>query len=138
MPIYQSQSEEETIHIAANLAREARNGDIFTLSGTLGAGKSVFARAFIQTLMGADVDVPSPTFTLVQTYEAPAFPLWHFDLYRLQDPEEIFEIGWEDAQAGGIMLVEWAEKAGPYLPRKSRPITITVTGDNSRTIEIDE
>ena len=138
MPVHHSQSEDDTINLAKAMAQQAKAGDVFTLNGTLGAGKSVFARAFIQTLMGAGVDVPSPTFTLVQTYEAEKAPIWHFDLYRLQDPDEIFEIGWEDAQGGGILLVEWAEKAGPYLPRHARAIDIEVTGDTTRTITLHD
>lgn len=138
MPVFQSQSEEDTIRIAAETARSAKGGDVYTLNGTLGAGKSVFARAFIQTLMGEDIDVPSPTFTLVQTYEAENAVIWHFDLYRLQDPDEVFEIGWEEAQSGGIMLVEWAEKAGHYLPHRHRTIEIDVTGDTTRTIAVHD
>lgn len=140
MALFTSNSEIETAAIAAQLAQSCRGDDIFMLAGTLGAGKSVFARAFIQSLMGADTEVPSPTFTLVQTYDTPKGPLWHFDLYRLQSPDEIFEIGWEEAISSGISLVEWPERLGPYVPAKARLISITA-GEKTpqqRKIWVDE
>lgn len=138
MPFHHANSEDETNAIAAQLAGSAKPGDIFLLHGTLGAGKSTFARSFIRTLCGKDTDVPSPTFTLVQTYDAPASTIWHFDLYRLQDPDEIFEIGYEDALSEGILLIEWPERLGPHTPKHARNIRITSTGASARRIEIDE
>ena len=85
-------SEAETTALGAKLSHIAQQGDCFALFGTLGMGKSVLARAFIQSACG-DVDVPSPTFTLVQLYDAPDFCIYHFDLYRLKSAEEIFELG---------------------------------------------
>lgn len=137
MPVHHSHSEDDTRLLAANVAAMAKAGDVFTLDAPLGAGKSVFARAFIQSLLGAEAEVPSPTFTLVQTYEADKATIWHFDLYRLQDADEVFELGWEEAQSG-IMLVEWASKAGPYLPPHARAITIDITGETTRTIRIHD
>ena len=93
---YFSSSESDTIALGKKLAHISKRGDTFALFGTLGMGKSVLARAFIQELSGA-TDVPSPTFTLLQSYEGPDFEIYHFDLYRLKSPEEIFEIGMEDA-----------------------------------------
>ena len=113
-------SEDETIKLATQLARLAKAGDTFALYGTLGMGKSVFARGFIQSLTNAE-EVPSPTFTLVQSYEALDFEIYHFDLYRLKSPEEIFELGMEEALYEGVCLIEWPEKMGGYLPKTAFP-----------------
>jgi len=116
--------EAATTVAAAALARTLRPGDVVLLAGPLGAGKTTFARAVIRTLTSADEEVPSPTFTLVQTYETTAGPLWHFDLYRLCDPEEVFELGWEDAVTGGIVLVEWPDRLGRLCPARRLELTL--------------
>lgn len=126
--------EMQTINLGYKLAKMAQVGDCFALFGTLGMGKSVLARAFIQALT-PDEDVPSPTFTLVQTYETPNFDVYHFDLYRIKSAEEIFEIGIEDALYQGVSLIEWPEKMGGYLPRDIFKITITPYS-SGRKIEI--
>lgn len=114
---YLSKCEEDTAAYAARIGDLLRPGDVVCLQGDLGAGKTIFARALIRSLMGDQtMDVPSPTFTLVQTYEAARAALWHFDLYRLEDPEEIYEIGWEEAIAGGISIVEWPQRLGRLAP----------------------
>lgn len=124
---------------AAALAPHMRAGDAVFLRGGLGAGKTAFARALIRALChDPALAVPSPTFTLVQTYDTPTGALWHFDLYRLKDPEEIYEIGWEEALAGGIMLVEWPERlesAGdggesPLAPPDRLEIALETSTDN--------
>jgi tRNA threonylcarbamoyladenosine biosynthesis protein TsaE len=104
--------------LAAELAAAAKPRDLVALHGTLGMGKTSFARAFIRRLLGAEEEVPSPTFTLVQIYDAPVGPIWHFDLYRLKDPEEIWELGFEDALADGILLIEWPDRLGTLLPAR--------------------
>lgn len=114
------ENEEETAKAAAELAAELQPGDAVFLHGTLGMGKSVFARGLIRALTNDPVlEVPSPTFTLVQTYECAGensgFPVHHYDLYRIEDPEEIFELGWEESLTGGITIVEWPERLGPYI-----------------------
>lgn len=116
-------NEEETANFAAQIADEAKAGDVFALYGTLGMGKSVFARGFIQSLTNAE-EVPSPTFTLVQSYEALDFEIYHFDLYRLKSPEEIFELGMEEALYEGVCLIEWPEKMGGYLPKNCFSVQI--------------
>ena len=116
-------TEADTQTIGKTLAKLAQTGDVFALYGTLGMGKSVFARAFVQELCG-NQEVPSPTFTLLQTYEAPNFDIYHFDLYRLKSAEEIFEIGMEEALYGGVSLIEWPDKMGGYLPKDIFKITI--------------
>lgn len=106
-----------TARLAATLAPLLHAGDVVALEGDLGAGKTAFARALIRALTGREEEVPSPTFTLVQTYEAAEFDIWHFDLYRLKKPEEAFELGIEDAMAEGLSLIEWPDRLGPWLPR---------------------
>ena len=105
-----------TARLAAALAPLLRVGDVVALRGELGTGKTTFARALIRALTGGDEEVPSPTFTLVQSYAAPAFEIWHFDLYRLEKPDDAIELGIEDAMADGVTLVEWPERLGPWLP----------------------
>ncbi|MBB3809667.1 tRNA (adenosine(37)-N6)-threonylcarbamoyltransferase complex ATPase subunit type 1 TsaE [Pseudochelatococcus contaminans] len=105
-----------TEHLAAVLAREARAGDVITLSGDLGAGKTTFARAFVRAFVGdSKLDVPSPTFTLMQIYECPRGNVVHADLYRIHDPLELDELGWDEAIDGAVVLVEWPDRAGDCL-----------------------
>ena len=99
-----------TADLARRFARLVKPGDIIALKGDLGAGKTAFARVLIQALAGAAVEVPSPTFTLVQTYETAAGTVWHFDLYRLQSADEAIELGIDQAFAEGISLIEWPER----------------------------
>ncbi len=111
---------EATGRLAASLAALARPGDVIGLSGDLGTGKTSFARAFIAAraaLCGAPAEeVPSPTFTLVQTYEMAAETIWHFDLYRLDRAEDAYELGIEEAFADGLCLIEWPERIALLLP----------------------
>ena len=120
--------------MAAKLAKISKIGDVWALKGTLGVGKSVLARAFIQTLCAAK-EVPSPTFTLVQTYNTPDFDIFHYDLYRLKDPMEIFELGVEEAFYSGVNLVEWPEKMGSFAPRDMWIVEIKPQED-TRVIKI--
>jgi tRNA threonylcarbamoyladenosine biosynthesis protein TsaE len=109
--------ENATAALAARLAALAAPGDIIALSGELAAGKTTFARAFIRA-RGGDETVPSPTFTLVQTYDLPGGAVWHFDLYRLRRPGEAWELGIEDAFRDGISLIEWPERLETLLPAR--------------------
>jgi tRNA threonylcarbamoyladenosine biosynthesis protein TsaE len=115
---YITHTPEETAQVAKIVSHLLEIGDVVLLKGELGAGKSTFARALIQNLCGAHTEVPSPTFTIVQSYEAPKFVLWHFDLYRVNAPEELYELGIEEAYENGVCLIEWPERLGPYLPKK--------------------
>jgi tRNA threonylcarbamoyladenosine biosynthesis protein TsaE len=125
--------EAATARLAQSLAALARRGDVLALVGELGSGKTAFARAFINALPAPNgtapatsepatsepatsEEVPSPTFTLLQTYQRAPAPVWHFDLYRLARPDEVYELGFEDALGEGIVLIEWAERLGPLLP----------------------
>lgn len=120
-------NEVATERLAEQLAALARPGDVIALHGDLGAGKTRFARAFIGHLSG-ETEVPSPTFTLVQTYEAPIGAIWHFDLYRLTAPEEAIELGLEEAFDAGISLIEWPERLGPSLPENRLDIVLDFDG----------
>ena len=123
------------------LAALARPGDIFALEGPLGSGKTALARAFIRALTAESEDVPSPTFTLVQTYETKAGPLYHFDLYRLEAPEEAVELDIDDAFAEGISLVEWPDRLGGLLPRRRLRVILAQGAEKDArivTIEGDE
>ncbi|MEC9235308.1 MAG: tRNA (adenosine(37)-N6)-threonylcarbamoyltransferase complex ATPase subunit type 1 TsaE [Pseudomonadota bacterium] len=130
---------EETEALAAERADGISSPRIILLEGTLGMGKSSFARAFIRHLCGApEMEVPSPTFTLVQGYDSAKGEIWHFDLYRLEDPEEIWELGWEDALSDHICLIEWPDRLGHYTPDDALRITITAgDAENSRIFTIE-
>ncbi|MGY8990362.1 MAG: tRNA (adenosine(37)-N6)-threonylcarbamoyltransferase complex ATPase subunit type 1 TsaE [Rhodospirillales bacterium] len=116
--------EQATLDLAAKLAGHAKAGDVIALSGELGAGKTTFARSFIQTKRHIPEDVPSPTFTLVQTYETGDAMIHHFDFYRLNDPEEAYELDIEDAFMTGISLIEWPEKIGVLIPTERLDIRL--------------
>ena len=117
-----------TDRLAAALARRARIGDVIALAGDLGAGKTSFARAFIAARGGTE-EVPSPTFALVQTYELPDGPVWHFDLYRLARPDDALELGIDDAFAEGISLTEWPDRLGALLPARRLALTLAFVED---------
>ena len=115
--------EAATIASAQGLAPQLTAGQTLLLEGDLGAGKSTFARAVIRALpladgsLASDEIVPSPTFTLVQVYERALGPVYHFDLYRLKDPGEVWELGWEEAQTEGLRLIEWPQRLGHLTPK---------------------
>jgi tRNA threonylcarbamoyladenosine biosynthesis protein TsaE len=114
----------ETEALATRLAARARPGDAVLLSGPLGAGKSAFARAFLRALVGDPaLEVPSPTFTLVQSYDTKRGPAHHFDLWRIAGPAELSELGWEEAR-DGILLVEWPERLGALAPPEALCVTL--------------
>jgi tRNA threonylcarbamoyladenosine biosynthesis protein TsaE len=139
--------EAATRTLAVRLAASARAGDAIGLKGPLGVGKTTFARAFIAAraaLSGVDVDdVPSPTFTLVQTYDFPGDPtlsprVYHIDLYRLSAPGETIELGLEEAFAAGICLIEWPERLGTLLPRSRIELTFAPGAhENARNVELE-
>lgn len=120
--------------VAAELAARSLPGDVIALHGDLGAGKTTFARAFIRARPGGEKagDVPSPTFTLVQTYDLPDATVWHFDLYRLDSPHEVWELGLEEALAGGISLIEWPERMGSLLPRRRTDVHLSFSDSPDR------
>jgi tRNA threonylcarbamoyladenosine biosynthesis protein TsaE len=118
--------EAATHALATCLAAKARPGDVLLLSGPLGAGKSSFARAFIRACSGdPDLEVPSPTFTLLQNYETKSGLISHYDLWRLSGPDGLAELGWDEALAG-IVLVEWPDRLGWLTPAEALRIDISL------------
>ena len=117
-----------TMTLAQSLAPLLHAGDVIALRGGLGVGKTTFARALISSLMGQETEVPSPTYTLVQTYDSPDFPVFHFDLYRLDAPDDVFELGWDETQTG-LALIEWPDRAGDHLPAWRLDLNFEFIGD---------
>lgn len=122
--IYESNSEKETFKIGVETGRKARAGDVYTLVGDLGTGKTVFTKGLARGL-GITEPVSSPTFTIVQIYEGGRLPLYHFDVYRISDVQEMDEIGYEDCIYGeGVSLIEWADLIREILPDRYVEIRI--------------
>lgn len=126
------ENEAATVRLGSELARMARRGDVITLSGPLGVGKTALARGFIMSL-GHEGDVPSPSFAIVQPYEELDPPVWHVDLYRLEEASEIDELGL-DASAGSVLLVEWPERAGPGLWPEALALSLDFTPGGERIL----
>src|ERR1700757_4153981 len=123
-------NEEATLRFAADIATALEPGDLVTLSGDLGAGKTTFARALIRALAGDDtIAVPSPRFTLIQTYDLPRLTLAHTDLYRLSGAAELAELGFDDLPDGAVVLMEWPDRAAGFLPPNRFDITFTLAPD---------
>jgi tRNA threonylcarbamoyladenosine biosynthesis protein TsaE len=124
-------NEAATVRLGKAVARSLQVGDAICLFGPLGAGKSTLARALIRALTRPDEEVPSPTFTLVQTYDA-AFPLSHFDLYRLASAREADELGLDEALAEGAAVIEWPQRLEGRLPHSRLDIEIEIEGEGRR------
>lgn len=114
--------------LAERIAPHLKRGDVLQLKGDLGVGKTTFTRALITALAGTTVEVPSPTFTIVQHYELPQFTLYHFDLYRLKNSSELIEVGLEQALSEGVAVLEWPELAQDFLPRESLVLEFSYSG----------
>jgi tRNA threonylcarbamoyladenosine biosynthesis protein TsaE len=121
--------EQATAQLGAAVAQRLRPGEAVCLYGPLGAGKSTLARALIRALTSLDEDVPSPTFTLVQTYPAPAFEIAHFDLYRLTSAGEADELGLDEALETGVALIEWPQRLEGRLPADRLDIHLALLDD---------
>ena len=122
--VIETRSPEETFALGEKLGREAKPGQIYTLNGDLGTGKTVFTQGFASGL-GITEPVNSPTFTILQVYEEGRMPFYHFDVYRIGDVEEMNEIGYEDCFYGeGVCLIEWAELIEEILPEHVIAVTI--------------
>ncbi|MCR5553444.1 MAG: tRNA (adenosine(37)-N6)-threonylcarbamoyltransferase complex ATPase subunit type 1 TsaE [bacterium] len=127
-----TKSEKETNKVAANFAKTCKKGDVVLLFGDLGAGKTVFSKGFVSAFSKSAVT--SPTFTIINTYEG-KIPVYHFDLYRIEDEGELDLIGIQDYLYGdGICLVEWPERAQNVFPKNSKKVEIKKRGDNVREI----
>ena len=123
-----------TTRLGAALAALVQPGDTLLLHGSIGAGKTHLARALIQARLGRLEDVPSPSFTLVQTYTAAGIDIWHADLYRLSHPDEVLELGLDDAFTTGICLIEWPDRLGKSAPATALHITLSSEGDGRRAL----
>lgn len=131
-------SPDDTTEFATRLAPHLGAGDVILLGGGLGAGKTHFARAIIQARLPAPEDVPSPTFTLVQIYDAGDIEIWHADLYRLTDPDEAIELGFLEAFEEAICLVEWPDRLGEDAPDGALSLTFEMTDtDGARVVTAD-
>ncbi len=124
-----------TARLGASLAAVLIPGDVVTLSGPLGAGKTSIARGLLAAL-GLAGEAPSPSFAIVQPYDAPEvrLPVWHVDLYRLDDPAEVDELGLEDERGDGLLLVEWPERAGPAAWPEALALTLSIEPDGARRL----
>lgn len=121
--------EAATARLGAAIAAVLRTGEAVCLWGPLGAGKSTLARALVRALTTPDEEVPSPTFTLVQFYEGDRIAVAHFDLYRLSDPDEAYEIGLAEALDGGAAVIEWPQRLAGNLPPDRLDVEIELTED---------
>jgi tRNA threonylcarbamoyladenosine biosynthesis protein TsaE len=121
---FTSTSPDETAQLAIRLGANLRAGDTLLLEGEIGAGKSHFARALIQSLLPEPEDVPSPTFTIVQVYDLHDCELWHADLYRLGGPDQVIELGLLDAFDGAICLIEWPDRLDDLRPSEALTIRL--------------
>lgn len=126
-------SPEDTLALAARLGTELAVGDVLLLEGSIGSGKTHFARSLIQSLMQVPEDVPSPTFTLVQAYNTTVGEIWHCDLYRFSSVDEVEELGLIDAFETAICLVEWPEKLGPLAPQSALTISFAIDPNETET-----
>ncbi len=133
------QSPDDMGNLARKIAAHVGAGDCLLLEGIIGAGKSHFARSLIQSLLPQPEDIPSPTFTLVQTYDGPSCEIWHSDLYRLSSLDEVFELGLVEAFDSEITLVEWPEKLEDVAPDHALRLKIALHGiaEDARTITFE-
>ncbi|MFT7595176.1 MAG: tRNA threonylcarbamoyladenosine biosynthesis protein TsaE [Paracoccaceae bacterium] len=126
-------SPDQTARLAARVGAQLVPGDCILLNGPVGAGKTHFARHLIQSLMTPPEDVPSPTFTLVQTYDTRVGEVWHADLYRITSPHDLEELGLVDAFDQAICLIEWPENLGILAPKQALNLTLSPDSDDDDT-----
>ena len=135
--LYTTHSEDETAAVGRELSASLRSGSVILLFGDLGAGKTAFVRGLADGLGVARDEVSSPTFTLVQEYRGGRIPLLHVDLYRLNDPREIDDLGLDELAANAVLAIEWAEKLPHPQPDAIR-VAIAHAGDATRTINVQK
>ena len=130
-----SNSAEETLAFGERAGRRAAAGEVFALTGDLGAGKTQFVKGFVAGV-GGDAEVTSPTFTLLHEYSGGRVPVYHFDFYRLSEPAEVIGLGFDDYASGdGICLIEWADQFRQLLPEQTQWVAFRVAGETVRTVE---
>ncbi|HPM34171.1 MAG TPA: tRNA (adenosine(37)-N6)-threonylcarbamoyltransferase complex ATPase subunit type 1 TsaE [Spirochaetota bacterium] len=136
MKVFISKNEDESRRIAFDLGKNAKPGEVYSVTGTLGAGKTLMAKEFARGL-GISDDITSPTFTILEEYPG-KIPFYHFDLYRIESPEEIELMGFEEYFYGnGVSWIEWAEKCGSLMPEKHISVTIEIISDEERRITLE-
>ncbi len=127
---------DDTKKLAEKIAQLITKHDVITLSGDLGVGKTTFTRMLINAIAEKEIEVLSPTFTIVQPYEFPKYTLWHFDLYRIEKESELMEIGFYDALDNGVSIIEWPQIAKSHLPKNKLDILLSFIDDNSRKVTL--
>lgn len=136
--IVESKSVEETRQWGAKLAKVIKAGDVFALEGDLGAGKTEFVRGLVSEL-GGNVTVRSPSFSIINIYQACAMPVYHFDFYRMSDSDELYEIGFYEYISGdGVCLIEWGTSFPDVLPSETKVLRFSDLGNNLRRIEFEK
>ncbi|MBQ9915098.1 MAG: tRNA (adenosine(37)-N6)-threonylcarbamoyltransferase complex ATPase subunit type 1 TsaE [Clostridia bacterium] len=136
--VFYTNSEAETLALAETFADRLLGGEVICLRGDLGAGKTVFSKGLCKAL-GVTEHVSSPTFCLVNEYEGERFPIYHFDLYRIEDPDELYEIGFSEFTEGaGVAIIEWPQRAEEMLPAKRIEVSIDRDGDDRRKVTVKE
>lgn len=139
--VFETNSEKETYELGLKIGRECEPGQIYTLIGDLGVGKTVFVKGFAEGL-GITEYINSPTFTIVQVYDEGKLPLYHFDVYRIEDEDEMYEVGFDEYLYGdGVCLIEWADLVKGLIPKKHTRIEIKKDLDKGfdyRSISLEE
>lgn len=136
MAEYKSNSAEATACIAAEFAKTLQPGDVVLLYGEMGVGKTVFTNGLCRALCACDY-ATSPTFTVVNEYDGGDFPVYHFDMYRIEDEDELYELGFDEyLNSGGICIIEWPENIPNWLPKKHIRVDILKDSETERTIVI--
>lgn len=138
MMTYKSKNSEETVLIAQEFAKKLKAGDVLCLRGEMGAGKTVFTNGLCRALGVTDY-VTSPTFTIVNEYDGENFRVYHFDMYRIEDEDELLEIGFDEyLSSGGVCVIEWPQNVEKSLPKKRFEIEISKVSENERIITFNE
>lgn len=135
--VFHIKNKEEMANLAQKLAKNSKKGDVFALSGTLGAGKSFFVREFIRSLSNQEIEVSSPTFNILNLYEIGDKNIYHFDFYRLDNVNELYNLGIEDAFINGISLIEWPKIAQDFLPNNCININIEIKAKEQRLVTLE-